>query len=43
MKEWLRVGTTLDLSEIDTSATPGFTGKKKDGEESLHAGVAVVL
>lgn len=40
MKEWLRVGTTLDLSAIDTSATPGFTGKKKDGEESLHAGVA---
>jgi PPK2 family polyphosphate:nucleotide phosphotransferase len=40
MKEWLRVGSTLDLSAIDTSATPGFTGKKKDGEESLHAGVA---
>jgi PPK2 family polyphosphate:nucleotide phosphotransferase len=38
MKELLRVGQTLDLSAIDTSATPGYTGGKKDGEHSLEAG-----
>ena len=39
MKELLRVGSTLDLGDIDTTATPGFTGTKKDGQKSLAAGV----
>ena len=38
MKELLRVGTTLDLGAIDTTATPGYTGTKKDGQKSLDAG-----
>jgi len=40
MKELLRVGSTLDLGAIDTSATPDFTGGKKEGQKSLDAGVA---
>jgi PPK2 family polyphosphate:nucleotide phosphotransferase len=39
MKELLRVGTPVDLSAIDTTATPGFTGTKKDGQKSLAAGI----
>ena len=39
MKELLRVGATLDLGAIDTSATPDFTGGKKEGVASLEAGV----
>lgn len=39
MKELLRAGEGLDLSAIDTSATPGFTGDKKAGQAALEAGV----
>ncbi|HEV7741307.1 MAG TPA: polyphosphate kinase 2 family protein [Pseudolysinimonas sp.] len=38
MKELLRVDSTLDLGAIDTAATPGYTGNKKDGQKSLAAG-----
>ena len=40
MTELQRVGATLDLESIDTSATPGFFGDKKDGQKALDAGVA---
>jgi PPK2 family polyphosphate:nucleotide phosphotransferase len=39
MKELLRVGSTLDLGTIETSATPGYDGDKRDGQKSLEAGV----
>jgi PPK2 family polyphosphate:nucleotide phosphotransferase len=38
MKELLRAGAGFDLSAVDTSATPGFTGDKKDGQKALAAG-----
>lgn len=38
MKDLLRAGAGFDLSAVDTSATPGFTGSKKDGQEALAAG-----
>lgn len=34
----LRVGEGVDLSAIDTSATPGFDGDKKAGEAALATG-----
>ncbi len=34
----LRAGPGVDLSKIDTSATPGFEGDKAAGEEALGAG-----
>ncbi|HWH97306.1 MAG TPA: PPK2 family polyphosphate kinase [Pseudolysinimonas sp.] len=34
----LRVGPGVDLSAIDTSATPGFEGDKDAGEQALAAG-----
>jgi PPK2 family polyphosphate:nucleotide phosphotransferase len=40
MTELQRVGTTLDLASVDTGATPGFFGDKKDGQKALDAGVA---
>lgn len=39
MTELQRVGAKLDLDSIDTSATPGFFGDKKDGRRALEAGV----
>jgi PPK2 family polyphosphate:nucleotide phosphotransferase len=44
MSELHRVGAdgaaTLDLAAVDTSATPGFFGDKKDGQAALDAGAA---
>jgi PPK2 family polyphosphate:nucleotide phosphotransferase len=40
MTQLQRVGAKLDLESIDTSATPGFFGDKKDGQKALDAGVA---
>jgi PPK2 family polyphosphate:nucleotide phosphotransferase len=40
MKDLLRAGAGLDLGAIDTSATPGFVGNKKDGQKALEDGVA---
>lgn len=36
--ELLRATPDFDLASIDTSSTPGFTGKKRDGEKLLAAG-----
>ncbi len=36
--ELLRAAPDFDLASIDTSSTPGFTGKKRDGEKLLAAG-----
>jgi len=38
MTELQRVGTELDLSSVDTTATPGFVGDKKSGQKALDAG-----
>ncbi|CAN5237385.1 hypothetical protein BH11ACT3_BH11ACT3_05590 [soil metagenome] len=39
MKELLRAASGFDLSKVDTDATPGFDGKKKDGKKALAAAV----
>jgi PPK2 family polyphosphate:nucleotide phosphotransferase len=38
IEPFLRAGDGFDLSKVDTSATPGFDGGKKEGEKSLEAG-----
>ncbi|MBX3196157.1 MAG: polyphosphate kinase 2 family protein [Microbacteriaceae bacterium] len=38
MKELLRAGPGFQLSGVDTGATPGFTGDKKDGQKTLADG-----
>jgi PPK2 family polyphosphate:nucleotide phosphotransferase len=38
LKELLRAGPGIDLSKIDTSATPGFDGDKDAGAEVLASG-----
>jgi PPK2 family polyphosphate:nucleotide phosphotransferase len=38
MDDMHRVGATLDLAAIDPSATPGFSGSKKDGHAALRDG-----
>jgi len=40
MSELLRVGPGFSLADIDPSSTPGFDGKKKDGEAELAAHAA---
>lgn len=38
MKNLLRAGADIDLSTIDSSATPGFTGDRDDAEKALAKG-----
>jgi len=40
MSELLRVGPGFSLADIDPSSTPGFDGKKKNGEAELAAHAA---
>src|SRR6476661_6993606 len=38
MDQLLRAGADVRLADIDTRATPGFDGDKKDGQAALAAG-----
>lgn len=40
MREQLRVGSGFALAEVDPGSTPGFSGRKDDGEAALAAGLA---
>ncbi|GAB3280711.1 PPK2 family polyphosphate kinase [Kineosporia babensis] len=40
LAELLRVGKKFDLSRVDSSATPGFSGGRADGEVALALGAA---